>query len=79
MVLPVRGFRILANSFATPYVTEPLLDTMGLGGCPSYVFWEAHIVWVHPSIGGMFYSRLHLNSSKDVYQFAPLFVGGVHV
>ena len=45
MVLPVRGFRILANSLATPYVTEPLLDAVGLRGCSSCVSLEAHIVW----------------------------------
>ena len=37
MVLPVRGLRILANLLATPYVIEPLLDTMGLRGCSSCV------------------------------------------
>ena len=31
-MLPVRGFRILANSMATPYVTEPLLETVDLRG-----------------------------------------------
>ena len=30
--VPSQGFQILANSFATPYVTEPLLDKMGLMG-----------------------------------------------
>ena len=29
MVLPVRVLRILVNSLATSYVTEPLLETMG--------------------------------------------------
>ena len=32
MDLPTRGFRILDSSLATPYVTEPILDTMGLRG-----------------------------------------------
>ena len=32
IVLEVTGFRILANSLATTYVTEPLLETMGLRG-----------------------------------------------
>ena len=32
MVFPIRGFKILASSLATPYVTEPWLDTMGLRG-----------------------------------------------
>ena len=32
MVLPVMDLRILANSLATSYVTEPLLETMGLMG-----------------------------------------------
>ena len=29
---PTSGFIILANSFATPYVTEPILENMGLRG-----------------------------------------------
>ena len=32
MEFPVRGFKILASSFVTPYVTELLLDTIGLSG-----------------------------------------------
>ena len=31
-----------ANTFATPYVMEPLLDTMSLRGCQPYEFWEGH-------------------------------------
>ena len=30
--LPTKGHRILANSLATSYLMEPLLDTMGLRG-----------------------------------------------
>ena len=29
---PISGLMILANSLATPYETEPMLDTMGLRG-----------------------------------------------
>ena len=32
MVFPTRGLRILASSFITPYVTEPLLDAKDLRG-----------------------------------------------
>ena len=35
------------SSSATLYVTEPILDTMGLGGPPSYVFLGAHRTLVH--------------------------------
>ena len=43
---PSSGFIFLANSLATPYVTEPMLDTMGLRGCFSHEFWVAHRILV---------------------------------
>ena len=35
---PTKGLMMYANSFATPYVMEPLLDTMDLRACQFYVF-----------------------------------------
>ena len=32
--LPTRGLCILVSTLATPPVTDPLLDTIGLRGCP---------------------------------------------
>ena len=32
--LPTRGFSILDNSLAVAYVTDPMLDIMGLSGIP---------------------------------------------
>ena len=33
--LPTKGLRILVSSLATPYVTNPQLDTIGLSGVSS--------------------------------------------
>ena len=37
-----QGQMMFASSSATPYVMEPLLDTVGLRGCLLCVFWEGH-------------------------------------
>ena len=52
---PTKGQMMLANSLATPYVMDPLLETMGLRGCQFYVFWGGHKIW-----GGSCSSRVHL-------------------
>ena len=56
MVLPVRGFRILADSFATPCVTEPLLDTKGLRGLFLYILGSPHSLGELASVGYIFQS-----------------------
>ena len=33
--LPAKGFSILASSLEVLYVTDPLLETMGLSGIPT--------------------------------------------
>ena len=36
---------MLPNFLATPYVMDTLLETMGLNGCQTYVFWVNHRNW----------------------------------
>ena len=49
---------ICESSLATPYVMDPLLDTMGLRGVPPHccllnvVFWVGHKIW-GDSTGGV--------------------------
>ena len=35
---------MFAISLATPYIIEPLLDTMGIRGCLLCGFWVSHII-----------------------------------
>ena len=42
---PTRDFMTCESSLATPYVMDPLLDTMGLRGVP-VLFWVGHKIWV---------------------------------
>ena len=42
---PTRGLMMCESSLATPYVIDPLLETMGLRGYLFYEFWEAHRTW----------------------------------
>ena len=48
--LPTNGFKILASSFATPYVTNPQLDTIDLRGVSG--LWILGLCWdtVHMSV-----------------------------
>ena len=42
---PTRGLMMCESSLATPYVMDPLLETMGLRGCLFYGFWAGHRTW----------------------------------
>ena len=35
---PTKGYRILASYLAMPYMTEALLETIGLRGCVLFVY-----------------------------------------
>ena len=39
------------SSLATPYVMDPLLDTMGLRGYLFCVFWVGHKIWGDSTCG----------------------------
>ena len=49
-----RNLMMYASSFATPYVTEPLLNTMGLRGCQLCVFWGGCKMWGDRTCGIQF-------------------------
>ena len=70
---------VYPTSLATPYVTELLLDTMGLRGLffffiigSPYIFCELAPVRIHLSVGGIFYSRFCLDS--PIRMFITLFL-----
>ena len=56
---PTRDLMMYASSFATPFVMETLLDTMGLRGCQHCVFWGGHKIWGTALVG---YSFLYFES-----------------
>ena len=55
--LQTKGLRILVRSLATPYVTDPLLDTIGLGAVwlmdfrKPIKFWGIASCGVHVFVG----------------------------
>ena len=79
MDLPTRGFRILANSLTTPYVTEPLLGHNGPWGELFLVYLRQPIeLWctcpcrIHHPIGVFTHCRLCLHILQNVYQSIPV-------
>ena len=72
-----------ANFLATPYVMDPLLETLGLRGCQLYEFWEGHKTWgdctyrVNLAVHGVLKSSCLFDVLEYANEFVLEFCGGV--